>query len=139
MLFDLPVETIADLISLLNVREIIVVSQVSRHLRFICQDPLLNPWRRPILRLLMSQGNLDALKNLSVYSVVPRQNFIEILSLAPPHFILMEVTPPHLKKDQWSEVLARRFLPSWRNARYSDPREQYMRYEMGLPTTTYAD
>ncbi|KAG9016824.1 hypothetical protein FRB93_009353 [Tulasnella sp. JGI-2019a] len=127
-LYLIPVETLADIFSLLSIPEIVVVSRVSRHLRLICQDPLLNPWRRPIIRLLRSDQSLDALKTLSVHSVVPRQNFVEILCLASPHFILLGATLPHLTIDQWHEVLNRRFLPSWGIGRHTtNPREQYMR------------
>ncbi|THV08313.1 hypothetical protein K435DRAFT_642027 [Dendrothele bispora CBS 962.96] len=114
--FDsLPVELIADILSELDLESLIRISYLSRRLRNIVSDPSLNPWRRPILRDLYSDSYRDTLKHLSIRSTVPRQNWIEILSLASPNFILHEATLPNLRAHEWEECFSRRFLPGWRN------------------------
>lgn len=127
---DLPVEVLADTFSLLLIRELIIVSQVSKLFRLICQDPLLNPWRPVILRILqsVSEEPLSSLSSICELSVVPRSNFVDILALAPPAFLLLEATLPTMARAQWEEVIHRRFLPSWENSRFPHPREQYIRH-----------
>ncbi|KAG6821510.1 hypothetical protein H0H93_000019 [Arthromyces matolae] len=110
----LPVELIADILAELDLESLIIISTLSRRLRGIVSEPALNPWRRPILCALRSSENYETLKTLSVRSTVPRQNWIEILSLASPAFILYEATLPNLKSEEWEECFNRRFLPSWR-------------------------
>ncbi|KAH9927230.1 uncharacterized protein B0H18DRAFT_1003605 [Fomitopsis serialis] len=54
-----------------------------------------------------------ALRHLSVRSTVPRNNFVEILSIARANYLLFEASLPHLKDSEWEECFRRRFLPSW--------------------------
>lgn len=114
---SLPVELIADILGELDLESLIKISYLSRRLHDIASDCSLNPWRRPILRNLRSQKYEDALKNLSVRLTVPRQNWIEVLSLASPKFILYDATLPNLKSAEWEECFNRRFLPGWRKWR----------------------
>ncbi|KAG6830328.1 hypothetical protein H0H92_001263 [Tricholoma furcatifolium] len=115
MLFQsLPVELIADILEELDIHSLVILSAVSKRLRFILSEPSLNPWRRPILRALRSGDYQTTLKTLSVHSTVPRHNWIEILSLASPPYILFELTLPNLKSEEWEECFNRRFLPGWR-------------------------
>ncbi|KAL1735886.1 hypothetical protein EV714DRAFT_267431 [Schizophyllum commune] len=109
----LPVELIADIMGELDLPSLIVMSQLSSRCLSIASDRQLNPWRRPILRALRASGYEDDLRNLSVRQCVPRQNWIEILSLASPSFLLFEANLPKLSADDWEECFRRRFLPSW--------------------------
>lgn len=114
MLFEsLPVELIAEILSELDLSSLVKASYLSKRLYLVASDTSLNPWRRPILRNLRSHTYEDALKHLSVRLTVPRQNWIEILSLARPSFILFEATLPNLKASEWEECFRRRFLPGW--------------------------
>ncbi|KAL0949253.1 hypothetical protein HGRIS_009331 [Hohenbuehelia grisea] len=117
---SLPVELIADILGELDLHSLIVVAYLSRRLRAIASDSALNPWRAPILRILRSarananaNPSAPALANLSVRTVVPRQNWIEILSLARPSYLLYEATLPNLRTADWEECFRRRFLPGW--------------------------
>lgn len=112
---SLPVELIADILSELDIATLITVSYLSRRLRSIVSEPSLNPWRRPILRNLRNPDNIyePCLKHLAVRTTVPRQNWVEILSLARIEFLLFEATLPSLKESEWEEAFRRRFLPGW--------------------------
>ena len=114
---SLPVELIADILGELDLSTLITVSYLSHRLRLIASDPSLNPWRRPILRNLRNQegeGTYEAcFKHLSVRTTVPRQNWVEILSLARAEFLLFEATLPSLRETEWEESFRRRFLPGW--------------------------
>jgi hypothetical protein len=110
---SLPVELIADILSELDLESLIKLSYLSRRLRCITSDPSLNPWRGPILRNLRSSSYEPCFKHLSVRSV-PRQNWVEILSIARPAFLLFESTLPNLKSSEWEECFNRRYLPGWR-------------------------
>jgi hypothetical protein len=115
-LLRLPVEVIAYIQSLLDLASLIATSTTCRLLRAVASDPLLNPWRAPILRAL-NQYQCEyppELRNLSVYSTVPRHNWIEILALARSDFLLLEATLPNLEERDWEEAFKRRFLPSWK-------------------------
>ncbi|KAI0276300.1 hypothetical protein BGY98DRAFT_986287 [Russula aff. rugulosa BPL654] len=79
----------------------------------IASDRSLNPWRAPILRNLHSGLYEDSLKHLSVRTTVPRQNWIEIVSMAQPRFLLFDSTLPNMKEADWQECFKRRFLPGW--------------------------
>ncbi|KZT29263.1 hypothetical protein NEOLEDRAFT_1153829 [Neolentinus lepideus HHB14362 ss-1] len=109
----LPVELIAEILGELDLRALIKVSYLSRRLNQISSDPSLNPWRRPILRNLLSGKYEDCLKHLCIRTIVPRQNWIEILSLARSSYLLFEATLPNLKSDEWEECFRRRYLPGW--------------------------
>ncbi|RXW24686.1 hypothetical protein EST38_g1173 [Candolleomyces aberdarensis] len=118
MLFEeLPVELIAEVLGELDLPSLITVSYLSKRLQLVASDSSLNPWRRPILTDLRARNYTVTLKHLSVRSTVPRQNWVEILSLAPPSFLLFEATLPNLKDKEWEECFNRRFLPSWKRWR----------------------
>jgi len=89
------------------------VSGLSRRLREIVSNPALNPWRRPILRRLRRKEYGADLANLSLRMIVPRHNWIEIMSKADPDFLLFEAAVPNLNEHEWEESFRRRFLPSW--------------------------
>lgn len=112
---SLPVELIADILGELDLSSLVTVSYLSNRLRAISSEPSLNPWRRPILRTLYHpDAEYDpALRHLSVRSTVPRNNFVEILSMARAHYLLFEASLPHLKDSEWEECFRRRFLSSW--------------------------
>jgi hypothetical protein len=111
---SLPVELIADILGELDLKSLIILSYLSRRLHDIASDSSLNPWRGPILRTLRSGHYEDSLRHLSVRRTVPRQNWVEVLTLAYPSFILFEATLPNLKVTEWEECFNRRFLPGWR-------------------------
>ncbi|KAJ3484105.1 hypothetical protein NLI96_g5852 [Meripilus lineatus] len=115
--FDkLPVELIADILGELDLGSLIVVSYLSKRLLAIASEPSLNPWRTPIRRNLHATEDTSYdphLKNLSVRRSVPRQNWVEILSIAKAHWLLYEATIPNLKATEWEECFKRRFLPGW--------------------------
>ena len=111
---SLPVELIADILGELDLKSLITLSYLSRRLHDIASDSSLNPWRRPILRTLRSGHYEDCLRHLSVRRIVPRQNWVEVLTLAYPSFILFEATLPNLKMFEWEECFNRRFLPGLR-------------------------
>ena len=131
---SLPVELISDILGETNIESLIsassyaefsvvrdistslvqtVVSSLSRRLREIISDPALNPWRRPILRRLRRREYGADLANLSLRMIIPRYNWIEIMSKAHPEFLLFEATAPNLNEREWDECFRRRFLPSW--------------------------
>ncbi|KAF8622059.1 hypothetical protein AX15_007210 [Amanita polypyramis BW_CC] len=111
---DIPVELVAEILAELDLHDLICVSSLSPALRKIAADPALNPWRRPILRRLRAGIYDHTLAHLSLRLIVPRQNWIEILSLARPAFVLYDATVPKLLPTEWEECFARRFLPGWR-------------------------
>jgi hypothetical protein len=78
-------------------------------------------------RGLVSPADYTSLLHLSVRSCVPRQNWIEILCVAPPNFVLFETTLPNLRDDQWREVYERRFLPSWQLGRRTGTWREYFK------------
>ncbi|KAI9068514.1 hypothetical protein FKP32DRAFT_1561537 [Trametes sanguinea] len=113
----LPVELVADILGELDIASLVTVSYLSRRLRAVASEPSLNPWRRPILRnLVYSESEYEpALKHLSVRQTVPRQNWVEILTLGKAEYLLFEMTLPNLKEAEWEECFRRRFLPGWVN------------------------
>ena len=110
---SLPVELITAVLEELDIASLIVVSYLSRRLHTIASDRSLNPWRAPILRNLHSGVYEDSMKHLSVRTTVPRQNWIEIVSMAKPGFLLFDATLPNMKEADWHECFRRRFLPGW--------------------------
>lgn len=108
-------ELIADILGELDIASLIVVSYLSRRLHAIASDSSLNPWRRPIRRNLsaLEEPYEPSLKHLSVRHTVPRNNWIEILSVAKAEWILYEATLPNLREKEWEECFRRRFLPGW--------------------------
>lgn len=125
----LPVELIAEVLSELDLPSLIIASHLSKRLYLVASDSALNPWRRPILANLRALDYDHTLKHLSVRSTVPRQNFIEILSLARPSFLLYEATLPNLKSCEWEECFTRRFLPSWKKWRKDGSwKEAFLKY-----------
>ncbi|KAJ7721188.1 hypothetical protein DFH07DRAFT_303044 [Mycena maculata] len=113
MIETLPVELIGKILGQLNIVDVLILSQLSRRLRLVASDAVLNVWRLPILRNLLSNQYEDCLKHLSVYTSVPRYNWVEILSMGRASYILFETTLPNLKEAEWEEAFKRRFLPSW--------------------------
>ena len=114
---NLPVELIAEILGELDIASLIMVSYLSRRLHSVASDSSLNPWRRPILRNLRNDTDApyeSSLKHLSVRHTVPRQNWLEILSLAKADWLLFDATLPNLKDEEWEECFKRRFLPGWR-------------------------
>ncbi|KAH7930666.1 hypothetical protein BV22DRAFT_1101626 [Leucogyrophana mollusca] len=124
---SLPVELIAEIMGELDIESLITVSYLSRRLNCIASDSSLNPWRRPILRNMYSDEYEKSLRHLSVRSTVPRQNWIEILSLAAPTFLLFETTLPNMKTSEWEECFRRRFLPSWTRWKKDSWREGFLK------------
>jgi F-box-like len=118
---SLPVELIAEVLAELDLESLVTVSQVSRRIYLVAADSSLNPWRRPILANLHSHTYEHVLKHLSVRTIVPRQNWIEILSLARPSYLLYDATLPNLKAAEWEECFLRRFPPGWKRWKKDSP------------------
>lgn len=126
-LVSLPVELIAYIFSDLDIPSLRSCSELCSYLRAVVSDPLLNPWRGPILRAL-SEHTPSELKTLSVLSTVPRTNWLEILCYASPEFLLFETTLPNLSDEQYKTAFRRRFLPSWAKIRKAGPwREAFLK------------
>ncbi|KAJ7228426.1 hypothetical protein GGX14DRAFT_692450 [Mycena pura] len=113
MIDTLPVELIAKIIGELDLDDVIRMSQLSRRLKLVASDAVLNVWRLPIMRTLRLNQYETALKNLSVHMSVPRHNWVDILAMANAPYILFESTLPNLKEAEWEEAFKMRFLPSW--------------------------
>ncbi|KAF7301887.1 hypothetical protein MIND_00754700 [Mycena indigotica] len=128
MIETLPVELIGRIIGELHLADVVKVSQLSRQMRLVSSDTLLNVWRQPILRgLRIDSDQCDpTLKHLSVHSCVPRHNWIEILAIASPEFILYDSTLPNLANAEWKEAFRRRFLPSWSKGKESTWKRAFM-------------
>lgn len=107
MIECLPVELIAKIVAELALQDVVNISQLSRRLKHVASDPLLNVWRLPILRNLRSNEYEDTLKHLSVYTSVPRHNWVEILSMGRASYILFETTLPNLTEAEWEEAFVR--------------------------------
>jgi len=116
-LTNLPTELIADILSFLDLHTLLHVSQTSKFFATICRDAFLNPWSEPLKTALRtragSEGEQQLLKHLGCYSTVPRQNWLHILSLAAPDFILYNDCIPWLPDNIWHQAFLLRFLPSW--------------------------
>ena len=109
----LPVELIADILSELDLVSLITVSGLSRRIHSIASDSSLNPWRKPILRNLRDGNYEPSFNSLLVRYIVPRQNWVEIMSLAKADFLLFRATLPNLMAREWEECFRKRFLPGW--------------------------
>ena len=127
---SLPVELIADILGELDIASLTIVSFLSRRLRAIASDPSLNPWRSPILRTLRNPdgGYEPCLKHLSIRQTVPRNNWIEILSLGTAEYLLFEMTLPNLAEVEWEECFRRRFLPGWSKWKGSSWKAAFLKY-----------
>lgn len=112
---SLPVELIADILKELDLSSLVVAAYLSHRLHSVASDNALNPWREPIMRTLRhSDGEYDSsLKHLSVRTIVPRQNFVEVLSIAKAPYLIFEATLPNLREREWEQCFRRRFLPGW--------------------------
>jgi len=118
---NLPVELLARVFSLLELHQLLAVAQTCRFWRAVCADRLLNPFRGPIAHILEDKYLMDSektgimrhLRTLSAFQWVPSRNWVEILAMAPPHFILFEWNMPNLSEEQWEEAFRLRFPPSW--------------------------
>ena len=117
----LPLDLIAEILGQLDLESLIKMSQVSHTFYMVASDVGLNPWRGPIMRNLLAEKYETSLKHLSVRSVVPRQNWLDILSLAKTSFILFEATLPNLSTSDWEQCFKRRFPPSWERMRKDSP------------------
>lgn len=128
---SLPVELVTAILEELDLASLIVVSYLSRRLHSIASDRSLNPWRAPILRNIRSGVYENCFKHLSVRTTVPRQNWIEVLSIAQPHFLLFEATLPNMKEADWYECFKRRYLPGWqkwkRDLSWNETFKKYVR------------
>jgi hypothetical protein len=137
---QLPVELIATILSYLDLSSLVNVIGVSKLLANVCSDALLNPWRSPIQRALTNyisnpdahthdndndnddsdsdhddewpMGDNRTLEHLSCYTMVPKNNWIDILARAPSSLILFHEIP-WMPEHMWKEAFLRRFLPSW--------------------------
>lgn len=132
MFFErLPVDLIAEILGELDLESLIKMAYVSKRFYSVASDPSLNPWRRPIMRILHMHMYEPALKHLSVRLTVPRRNWIEIIALARPSFVLYDATLPNLKSEEWEECFKRRFLPSWQKWRKeSSWKEAFLKYDL---------
>lgn len=135
MFFErLPVDLIAEILGELDLDSLVKMAYVSKRFYSVASDPSLNPWRRPIMRMLHVHMYEAALKHLSVRLTVPRRNWIEILALARPSFVLYDATLPNLRSEEWEECFRRRFLPSWEKWRKdSSWKEAYLKYDLSSP------
>lgn len=125
----LPVELLAEIFSELDLDSLIVVSCLSRRFRAVTAEVSLNPWRCPILRNLHQRAYERSLFHLSVHSIVPRQNWIDILTFASPRFLLFDSTLPNLKSSEWEDCFRRRFLPGWTKWKKDNSwRETFMKW-----------
>lgn len=117
--FDLlPVELFASILSELDIVSLISASAVSSTFRSVVSSSLLNPWRQPIRRALLSTYPYDpAFATLGARLIVPRRNWIDILSLAKVDWLLFEAVLPNLREAEWEEAFKRRWLPSMRKWR----------------------
>jgi hypothetical protein len=126
---SLPDDLIAEILGELDLESLVKVSYLSRRLYLVASDPFLNPWRRSIARNLNHLTYEKELKHLSVRTIVPRHNWIEILTVARPSYILYEATLPNLKAIEWEECFSRRFLPSWKKWKKDCSwKEAYLKY-----------
>jgi hypothetical protein len=118
---SLPVELLTGVFSLLELHQLLTVAQTCRLWRAVCSDPLLNPFRDPIAHILEDQCQLESektggmryLRTLSAFQWIPNRNWVEILVMASPHFILFEWNVPNISEEQWEEAFRLRFPPSW--------------------------
>ncbi|KAG1755449.1 hypothetical protein EDB19DRAFT_406890 [Suillus lakei] len=110
---SLPVELIATILGDLDLESLVKVSNLSRRLRHVASDSSLNPWKHPIAHNLASGSYERCFYHLSLRSIIPRSNWIDILTLAPPGFLLFESSLPNLKASEWEECFRKRFLPGW--------------------------
>jgi len=118
---NLPVELLANVFNLLELHQLLAAARTCRLWRAICSDPLLNPFRDPIAHILENQCQLESektsgmhhLRTLSAFQWIPCRNWVDILAMASPHFILFECNVPNLSEEQWEEAFRLRFPPGW--------------------------
>jgi hypothetical protein len=116
-LTKLPTELVADILAFVDLYTLLQVSQTSKFLASVCGDGFLNPWKDPLIKSLLrntaaSEDEQRLLRHLGCYSRIPRQNWLHILSLAAPDFILFNDIP-WLPDEIWHQAFMMRFLPSW--------------------------
>lgn len=109
----LPVELIADILAELDIDSLITASSLSKRFHNVVSDPALNPWKKAICLCIDSGEYPPAMRTLCNRPIVPRQNWVDILTLAKPDFLLLDATFPILPDKVWEECFRRRFLPSW--------------------------
>jgi hypothetical protein len=105
----LPLDLIAEILGQLDLDSLIKMSQVSQRFRMAASDEGLNPWRVPIMRNLLANEYEISLKHLSIRTAVPRQNWLDILSLARTSFILFEASLPNLGSFRLGRMLQASF------------------------------
>lgn len=111
----LPAELVADILSYLDIADLLHLSTMSRTLRAILSNHNLNPWRNPLTHLLDRQTHPSILANISSYALIfPKANWITILTRSDPRFLLYECVIPHISDSDWQTAFEARFLPSWR-------------------------
>jgi len=118
---NLPVELLARIFSLLELHQVLAAARTCRLWRAVCSDPVLNPFRDPITHILEDQcqsdsektGGMRHLRTLSAFQWIPSRNWVEILAMASPYFILFEWNVPNISEEQWEEAFRLRFPPSW--------------------------
>jgi hypothetical protein len=118
---NLPVELLAKVLSLLELHQLLAAARTCKLWRAVCCHPLLNPFRDPIAHILENQfqrdsektGGMHHLRTLSAFQWIPSRNWVEILAVASPHFILFDWIVPNLSEEQWEEAFRLRFPPSW--------------------------
>ena len=118
---NLPVELLTNIFKLLELHQLLAAARTCRLWRAICSDPLLNPFRDPIAHILETQSHLEPekasgmyhLRTLSAFQWIPSRNWVEMLAMASPHFILFDCNLPNLSEEQWETAFRLRFPPSW--------------------------
>ncbi|KAG8802914.1 hypothetical protein FRC17_006316, partial [Serendipita sp. 399] len=111
----LPPELLTSIFEYLDLKSLIHVSGVCKHFKTVCSDPVLNPWRgqiEQVLRMRAPPEQFQVLRHLGWYSAVPKENWLYILTVASPDFILFNDVPP-LPEAYWEYAFKHRFLPSW--------------------------
>ncbi|KAG8784101.1 hypothetical protein FRC15_003988 [Serendipita sp. 397] len=111
----LPPELLTSIFEYLDLQSLINISRVCKHFRTVCSDPVLNPWREQIeyvLRCKAPPQQFRLLQHLGWYTSVPKENWLHILAVASPEFILFSDIPP-LAERYWEQAFQLRFLPSW--------------------------
>lgn len=137
---SLPVELITEILAELDLTTLIVVSALSSRLRRVIFDPSLNPWRKPIYKNLRERDveYEHCFWTLPRFLELPRQNWIDIFTIARPEFLLFEMPLPVLSESDWEECFKRRFLPGWtkwqQNARW---RAAFLKFAVYKYTSIY--
>lgn len=129
-----PVELVAHILSELDLPDLVHASQVSKGMRAIVADAVLNPWRRAVKRALRAGAYSVLIRSLNGCTALPEQNWIEILADAPAPVVLFDACIPRLAAADWADAFSRRFLPAWRRwKRDTSWKEVYLRSALPPP------